>query len=323
MLYLNTGHLEDIGTDWDQLIEVIRDAVKIMAHGDFSQPIKPYLRYGDQKNRIIAMPAYIGGGTSLAGIKWIASFPDNIHKNRPRAHSVTILNQHDSGMPVCAINATMVSAVRTAAVSGLLVKEFVSAERESRKFTVSIIGFGPIGRMHLSMVESVLGNRIKEIRLFDIRGIDASAVESSMPEKIVVCNSWSECYDNSDIFITCTVSDKPYVDKAPRKASLQLNVSLRDYKVETRQYMDMVIVDDWEEVCRQNTDIENMHKQLGLKKEDTYSIVDVACGEVVRKKNPEDVVMFNPMGMAVFDIAIGGHYYREALNRNVGMMMPA
>jgi ornithine cyclodeaminase/alanine dehydrogenase-like protein (mu-crystallin family) len=29
--------------------------------------------------------------------------------------------------------------------------------------------------------------------------------------------------------------------------------------------------------------------------------------------------MFNPMGMAVFDIAIGGYYFREATKTNTGI----
>jgi N-[(2S)-2-amino-2-carboxyethyl]-L-glutamate dehydrogenase len=32
--------------------------------------------------------------------------------------------------------------------------------------------------------------------------------------------------------------------------------------------------------------------------------------------------MFNPMGMAVFDIAIGAYYYKQALERNIGIGMP-
>jgi N-[(2S)-2-amino-2-carboxyethyl]-L-glutamate dehydrogenase len=320
MLYLNTGHIENIGIDWHKLVDVIRNAACVLAENDFAQPIKPYLRYGDPKNRIIAMPAYIGGQNALAGIKWIASFPDNINKGKLRANSVTILNEADSGVPLCTLNTTIVSAIRTAAVSGLVMKEFTKTR--SQKYVVGIIGFGPIGKMHLKMTEALLGDSIDKILLYDIRPINKETVESSMKEKITVCNSWQECYENADIFITCTVSDRPYVDQQPKAGSLQLNVSLRDYTAPMRQHMHIIAVDDWEEVCRQNTDIENMYKTQGLQKEDTVSIVDIACRNALDKRLPGDVVMFNPMGMAVFDIAIGGYYYREAGKKEIGMMMP-
>jgi ornithine cyclodeaminase len=33
---------------------------------------------------------------------------------------------------------------------------------------------------------------------------------------------------------------------------------------------------------------------------------------------PDEAIMFNPMGMAVFDIALGKYYVDEALKKNVG-----
>ncbi|MGO4294960.1 2,3-diaminopropionate biosynthesis protein SbnB [Chitinophaga sp. RAB17] len=321
MLYLNAENIQDIGIDWKELTGVIRAATDALHENDYSQPIKPYLRYGDPKNRIIAMPAYVGGGSPLAGIKWIASFPDNIHKNKLRANSVTILNEHDSGVPICVINTSMISAVRTAAVSGVLVEKYLALKKADERFTVGIIGFGPIGRMHLSMVSALLGNRLEKVLLYDVKGVDLSAVDASLREKVTIGDSWEACYTDADIFITCTVSTSPYVDKAPLKGSLQLNVSLRDYKVEMVSHMDVVIVDDWEEVCRQNTDIENMHKVMGLEKQDTLSIADIVCKDALSGKD-DAVIMFNPMGMAIFDIAVGGYYYQQAIRKNIGAVMP-
>lgn len=321
MIYLNAENIKDIGINWHQLIHVIETSIFALHKKDYSQPIKPYLRYGNPKNRIIAMPAYIGGDQPFAGIKWIASFPDNIYKNKLRAHSVTILNEYDSGVPLCVINTATVSAIRTASLSGLVVKEYLKTKSDDQRFTVGIIGFGPIGRMHLNMITAVLGDRIEKILVFDINSIDTSTIDNELADRIVVCNSWQECYEHTDIFMTCTVSDKPYIDLPPKKGSLQLNVSLRDYKAELREYMDVIIVDDWDEVCRQNTDIEVMHQVTGLQKSDTISIIDLVCDEHALSGSDDQVVMLNPMGMAVFDIAVGGYYYREALSKNVGLQM--
>ncbi|MBC9932838.1 2,3-diaminopropionate biosynthesis protein SbnB [Chitinophaga qingshengii] len=321
MLYLNADHIREIGIHWEELTDVISNATTALHQEDYAQPIKPYLRYGDPKNRIIAMPAYVGGQSPLAGIKWIASFPGNIYQNKLRAHSVTILNEHDSGIPLCVINTATISGIRTAAVSGVILKKYLANRKDDQQFTVGIIGFGPIGRMHLSMVTAILGDRIDRVLLYDINGVDLTTVDPAVKDKVAVANSWQECYSTADIFITCTVSAAPYVDLPPVKSSLQLNVSLRDYKVEMVRHMDVVVVDDWEEVCRQNTDIENMHKVMGLEKTDTLSIADVVCNDAL-KGQKEGVVMFNPMGMAIYDIAVGGHYYQQALHRNVGVVVP-
>lgn len=322
MLYLNADHISSIGFDWKELTGVISEAIIALNKNDYSQPIKPYLRYGDPKNRIIAMPAYLGGNLPMAGIKWIASFPDNIYKNKLRANSVTILNEPDSGVPLCIINTSLISAVRTAAVSGLMIVKYLEANISNSKLTIGINGFGPIGKMHLKMAAAILGNRIEKIFLHDIAGIDKELVDPELRDLVKIVSSWEQAYSDADIFMTCTVSAAPYIDKAPRNGSLQLNVSLRDYKTDMKDHMNAIVVDDWDEVCRQNTDIENMHKVKGLQKQDTLSIADVVCKDALKQYAAPSVVMFNPMGMAIFDIATGYYYYREASAKKIGSEMP-
>ncbi|HVI43868.1 MAG TPA: hypothetical protein VM802_03335 [Chitinophaga sp.] len=322
MLYLNASNINELGVDWHDLTTIISKAVTALHNNDYAQPIKPYLRYGHPRNRIIAMPAYVGGSTPLAGIKWIASFPENIYHNKPRAHSVTILNEHDSGIPLCVINTAAISAIRTAAVSGAIVQEYLSIKDDNQRFTVAIMGFGPIGQTHLKMITALLGERIERIFLYDIHPVDLSQIDPVWRDKVQIAGSWQEAYLVANIFITCTVSSSPYVDLPPVKGSLQLNVSLRDYQASMRSFMDIIIVDDWDEVCRENTDIENMHKTTGLEKGDTLSIADIIYTKALQQATPDAVIMFNPMGMAIFDIAVGGYYYNEAMRRNAGTVLP-
>jgi N-[(2S)-2-amino-2-carboxyethyl]-L-glutamate dehydrogenase len=306
MLILNEEDIKDIGIDWHKTIAVIREAVNCLAENDFAQPIKPYLRYRNLKNRIIAMPAFVGGAINMSGIKWIASFPDNINKGLPRAHSVVILNNAETGEPVGMINTPLLSIIRTASVSGLMISCFDSA-RHLERVNIGISGFGPIGQYHLRMCMALLGSRIDKISVYDIRKIDISAIDDD--HKIEIADSWEDAYADADIFITCTVSDAPYIDKRPKPGSLHLNVSLRDYKTSVYEWFaNAMIVDDWQEACRENTDIEKMHLEKGLTEEATKSIINVVVDNCLEEYKREWPVMFNPMGMAVFDIAIGSFY---------------
>lgn len=321
MLYLNEKDVADIGVDWKSSIGIIREAVVCLEEGDFSQPVKPYLRYRDVKNRLIAMPAFVGGNFNASGIKWIASFPDNINKGRPRAHSVVILNDADTGVPIGIINTSLLSVIRTALVSGLVIDCYRKV-RPQQSLNVGIIGWGPIGQYHLKMCEGLLGSKIAQAYLFDLRGIDKSTVDFFDNDKITVAPDWETVYRESDIFITCTVSKAPYIDREPKKGSLHLNVSLRDYKVDVLDFFrNTIIVDNWEEVCREKTDIERMYMEGGLKKDDTKSIKDVIIHDCLKDYPEGDPIMFNPMGMAVFDLALGMHYLREADRIKVGKLM--
>lgn len=318
MIYLNEKNLVEIGIDWEKLVDIIERAVRNLAEGDFAQPIKPYLRYRDLKNRIIAMPAFIGGQFNMAGIKWIASFPDNIKNGIPRAHSVVILNKAETGEPVGIINTALLSILRTASVTGLMIRYFDKV-RPLKNIHLGIIGWGPIGQYHFNMCTALLGDRISKISLYDLRKIDKSTIDFADKDKIVVTENWEEAYIDADVFITCTVSNAPYIDKQPKKGSLQLNVSLRDYKTDMFDYVkDSIIVDNWEEVCREKTDIEMLHLEKGLQAKDTRSIVDVVVNQCMQDYTESVPIMFNPMGMAIFDIALGAYYLEEAEKRNIG-----
>lgn len=320
MLYLNTKDIENIGIDWHRTVEVIEDAVTSLHRNDFSQPIKPYLKFNDPINRIIAMPAYVGGDISTAGIKWIASFPKNIQQGIQRAHSVTILNDAQTGKPLATINTALVSGIRTASVSGLMIKYFEQV-RELKDINLGIIGFGPIGQLHLQMATALLGSKISNVFLYDISGVKSELIPAEIKERTTVVQTWQEAYETADVFMTCTVSPEGYIDQQPKAGSLQLNVSLRDFKPEILDYTQSIIVDDWDEVCRANTDIELMHKQRGLQKEATKSIAEVVCEGAMNTFPEQDAIVFNPMGMAIFDVAIATVYYRDALAKGIGTQL--
>jgi len=308
VLILNEKDIQEMGIHWNKSVAVIEYAVKCLKNQDFAQPIKPYLRYREPQNRIIAMPAFIGGDINLAGIKWIASFPDNIKKGIPRAHSVVILNNADTGEPVGMINTPLLSVIRTASVTGLVIDAYQKT-RELSGLKVGITGFGPIGKYHLDMVLALMGDKIESVRIFDLRPIDSEDLPKD--DRVEVVSSWEDAYLDADIFMTCTVSKAAYIDKAPKPGSLHLNVSLRDYTTETYEWFkEAMIVDDWEEVCREQTDIEMMHLEKGLQEQGTKSIIEVVEENCLADYALETPIMFNPMGMAVFDIALGSHYYQ-------------
>jgi ornithine cyclodeaminase len=210
--------------------------------------------------------------------------------------------------------------IRTASVSGLMIRYFMKA-RPLKNINLGIIGWGPIGRHHFKMCTELLNDKIDNIRLFDLREINLGEIDSPYKDKIMVTKNWQDAYRDTDIFITTTVSKAPYIDERPKAGSLLLNVSLRDYKVDIYDYTKAIIVDDWEEVCREKTDIEMMHLEKGLNKEDTKSIVDVVFNDCSKDYPEKESIMFNPMGMAVFDISMGRYYFDQAKAMGIGLSL--
>lgn len=320
MIYLNNEHIKELGIDWPTLLSVIETTIEMVQTSEIVQPLKPYLRFRQPGNRIIAMPAFVGGVTDISGIKWIASFPDNINHGLPRAHSTLILNNPHNGVPVAVLNSGLLSQLRTAAVSGVMLRKYMELGRK-RAYRLGMIGWGPIGRRHMDMILSLYGDRIDRISLYDRKGIDSSSLEGDLRSQIVMASSWQEVYRQSDLFVTCTSSTDCYIDEPPVPGSLLMNISLRDFLLTSIHAIKAVIVDDWDEVCRENTDIEQLHLQHGLAEKDTLSLKQVVCGAGLGSFAPSEPIFFNPMGMAAFDMAIAAYYWRRAEERGVGVLL--
>lgn len=315
MLYINDKDFLKFPISWDETINEIGKAITCIAQKDYSQPIKPYLRFKDKSNRIIAMPAYVGGNIDMAGVKWIASFPNNLDKGIPRASSVTVLNDTQTGIPIAIFNTAMVSIIRTASVSGYLLREYDQFKRRL-KYSIGIIGFGPIGQYHLKMCKAVLKNHINRFYLYDKHRIHVS------DELVTVCNSWQNVYEKSDILITCTSSLDRYIDLPVSGDKLILDVSLRDFKEEALDsFTKPFIVDDWDEVNRENTDIEYYTKIGKLNKDDSVNLCDIQMKKLISFFDKNDNIFFAPMGMGTFDISIANYFYKYAIRNRIGLVL--
>ncbi|OCT16069.1 2,3-diaminopropionate biosynthesis protein SbnB [Paenibacillus pectinilyticus] len=322
MLYVQDDHIREIGIDWTKLTDIIQDVVVIGDSGDCVHPLKPYLRFGDPKNRIIAMPAYVGGTINLAGIKWIASYPNNSLVGLPRAHNTLILNKPSTGEPIAFIHSGLLNGLRTAAVSGVMLKQYVSA-RQPADLSIHLIGWGPIGRLHLDMCIALFGERIQQVRIFDLKGVNTNTIPASVRGKTLAVSDWRQGYQEANVIMTCTVSAERYIDEAPPPGALLLNVSLRDYKPESVSAVTTIIVDDWREVCREQTDIEQLHLLYNLQETDVRTLADVVLRDHLAGVEAKEPIYFNPMGLGIFDIAIAGYYWKEAVRLNKGVTLEA
>src|ERR1041384_5503186 len=241
----------------DECIGIVRDAYLAHDQGKSVNPDSYFLRFPAKPDcRIIALPAYLGNGCGVAGLKWIASYPGNIQRGFPRASAVLVLNDYETGYPFAILESSIISAARTAA-SAVLAAYWLNGQSR-RAHSLGIVGTGFIARYVYDFLVDT-GWAIKEVRLYDKDPAESEKFKSTAcrPEhhrSVTVVPHVADVLSASDLVVFTTVAATPHIaepwlfDHNP----LVLHISLRDLAPEIL-LRSQNVVDDVEHVMKANT----------------------------------------------------------------------
>src|SRR5262245_44992110 len=81
------------------VVHAVEDAYRAHGRGDSLAPHSTFVRFPGGRDRMIALPAYLGGRFGVTGVKWIASFPANHARGLERASGVVVLSSPTTGRP--------------------------------------------------------------------------------------------------------------------------------------------------------------------------------------------------------------------------------
>jgi ornithine cyclodeaminase len=173
VLILRGSEVEDLLAGREaEIMDAVGRAYVAHRRGQSSLPHSTFLRFpNDDLNRIIALPAYLGDGFGVAGMKWIASFPGNVKKGFARASAVLILNSAETGLPEAILESSLISARRTAA-SAALAAQLLRKGRETAG--AGLIGTGVIN----FETARFLSKAIPGLRRFALYDLDRGRAES-------------------------------------------------------------------------------------------------------------------------------------------------
>ena len=290
----------------ESVLNAVRKAYETHSRGASSLPHSSFLRFPDSdKDRIICLPAYLGDDYQLAGVKWIASVPDNVSRGMERASAVMILNDRLTGRPKAVVEGSIISKQRTAASAALASK--VLAQREPK--TIGFVGCGPIN-VAVAQFLAVVWPEVNRFIAFDL---DQSRAEAFGREvlslrtsaEFSVAENLDDVLSECDIVAFGTTAISPYVqnlDACPDGATI-LHVSLRDLEADA-VIANHNIVDDLDHVNRAATSIHLASQQLGHTDFVQASLGDILLGNSPLPDHDTRKIIFSPFGLGVLDLAV-------------------
>jgi ornithine cyclodeaminase len=303
---------------------VVRDAYLAHARGLTVNPSSVFLRFPSNPTaRIIALPAHLEHPWNVSGIKWIASYPENVAKGIPRASAILVLNRTDDGRPFVCMEASIVSAARTAASAALAAQVLSATGRRAR--TLAIVGAGLISR-HIHRFLVADGWHIDAVRVYDINETAGKALAAEIRAQHVHSNveataDLATAVRDAEVVVFATIAATPHVfdgtllDHRP----LVLHISLRDLSAHLIRDS-MNVVDDLNHVMQADTSPHLAKKLTGGTEFVAGTLADVIEGRCT--PDPTRTVIFSPFGLGVLDVAVGNWVYERAAKEGLLVAVP-
>ena len=325
-LYLTQDDVRAAGLSMQMTLDIVENVFKLHDQGKINMPHKTVLDLGErERGRVNAMPAYVGGEVDVCGIKWISGFPNNPKDhNLPRGIGLLIINDAWTGVPLAIMDATLISAMRTGAATGVGAKYL--ARQDSEK--VAIIGAGVQAHTQLEALHATLPN-LSLVHAYDIHkdtaqdfaqfnakrfGIDVQAVDNAQ-----------EAVEDADVIVTVTIADEPIVKDAwVKSGSFFSHVgSYQEEEEAVVENSDTLVVDDWEAVLHRETPIlAKMFLAGELSKSDIHAnLGEIILGEKSGRQSDSERLFYAPIGMGSEDVAVGREVYLLAKEAGLGQSL--
>lgn len=305
-----------------RVFDAVETAYRLHASGNAVNPDSYFLRYPDKPNaRIIALPAHLGGSVQKSGIKWISSFPENTASNLARASAVLILNDATNGYPLACLEASLISATRTAASAALAAENLSPNPFQG---ILAVVGTGIIAR---TTVEWLMQRnwKFQKICLYDLNRKEAERFAKWLREQYDLQTDVSDGLEGAireaSLVLFTTTSPEPYLadEKLFAHAPTVLHLSLRDICVNVI-LASQNIVDDVNHCLKARTSLHLAEMETGNRDFVAGTLVDVLEKKVALDHDKPRI--FSPFGLGVLDLGVGNLVLEAAVSSNAAVAFP-
>ena len=307
----------------DECVDVMASALATVARGNAILPLRPMIRLPDSPNIFALMPAYLGDPKSV-GVKVLTVFPVN-HGTAIDAHQgAVLLFEADHGRLLAILDATTVTAIRTAAVSAVATRLLAREDADE----VAILGAGTQGRMHLEAMTVV--RPVRHVHVWSRSTEHARALAHLAREKFdlsaEVCSTPAHAVERASIVCTTTAAPTPVLEGAWLRPGTHVNAV--GACIPTTRELDTdavrrarLYVDRRESALAEPGDILMPLREGAIGAEHIVAEIGellIEGGERLRRRNGDEVTLFKSLGLAVEDLAAAHHVYRKAQASGAG-----
>ena len=305
----------------DEAIGVMRRALTMLAEGDVVMPLRTMLVMPGGERVMGLMPSYLGG-LQAVGVKVVAAFPANFGTEYDTHQGVVLVFDSERGLLRAIVDATSITAIRTAAVSGLVTDLLARPDAGD----LAIIGAGTQAHTHLQAMRAV--RPVRRVRVYSVPAESATAYaerESRLTGLTVeVAATAEEAVAGADLICTTTTATQPVVRGEWVSSGAHVN-AVGAYTPATRE-LDSALVAAARLYADRRESLLNeageflIPKGEGLIGDDHVvgEIGEVLLGKAPARTSPDEITLFKSLGIAIEDLAAAHYVYAAAKARGLG-----
>ena len=303
-------------------IELMADALASLARGEVFQPLRTIIRPPDARGLLGLMPAYRSGERGVFGMKAICVFPGNPALGKDAHQGAVMLFSRETGELMALMNASEITAIRTAAVSAVATR--ILARKDAHE--LGIIGAGVQARTHLKALADVRSITSARVACRNIHHAHEFVREMqphvSFPIKAVGSNE--QAVRDADLVVTATSSQEPVINKDWISPGAHVNaIGTHSPSSRERDGATMaaakIFVDRRESALNEAGDYLLAAKDGLINAESIVAeIGEIFIGTKSGRTSPEEITLFKSLGLAIEDVACAEYLYNKTREENRG-----
>lgn len=290
------------------LLDALAQGFIDLFQGRYQAPPRSQIMVPDN-GFLLTMPAWRKG--SPMAVKMVSVFEGNSRQSLPNHLAVINLYAEDTGMPICVMDGTYITGIRTAGAAALSVREIARADAR----VATIVGAGVQGREHLKMLPLV--RDVDRINIYSLKRSDSEALaalsplahpvddlEAAVRHSDIVCltsHAYEPVIRSAWVQAGCHVTSVGY---APPRGELPPSLA-RD---NTLFVEDAAAFADPPAGCGELQGIDPSHGA---------SLGEALLGQKPKRTSEDEITVYKAMGIAMEDAVAAELVYQAALARGI------
>ncbi|ARU52146.1 ornithine cyclodeaminase [Cellulosimicrobium cellulans] len=292
-----------------QVIDVVQQAFADLADGTAAQaPLA--VAAVDDRAHFLPMTA-VSPRAGLAGSKLLADIPANRERGLPAQRSVLVLADASTGEPVAVLDGGLPTRLRTAAASAVATRWL--ARPDAR--VLGLVGAGGLALEHVNAIAEV--RPLEHVLVWSrsdatVRTFVERTTARHPDLKVTRVDSPASAVGSADVVCTLTPAREPVVRGAWFHPGLHVNVVGAPPRPDHREV-------DGEAMARARVVVDSVSTALHESGDALLAIAeraideaacglelgDVVTGRATGRRTPDEVTLFDSVGLGLLDVAIG------------------